>query len=292
MTDPRPYPERPKFPERPKTDQLDQRSSEWQTLSALPTPAPLRPVETERPAPQTATAPQTAPVETIPKLASWRKRIGAFALDFGVGLGASYLAQGLASLFGANAGAVDMTGYVAFFAVWLVNRGYFQSRPEGQSLGKWLLNIKTLDPETETSPHLIRSLARESVLSLFLLTEALLVPLAADGLFAAFDKEKRQTIHDRAGRTLVVEAEQGYHLDEKAMQFLQGILEGDAAEDVKSAARDLLSQAQRNDTVRDLSKQVQRLGKDMDQNTRSLRQQTGKQVKNWVDSVKEKLDNW
>ncbi|MGQ9838781.1 MAG: RDD family protein [Cyanobacteriota bacterium] len=289
MTDPRPYPERPKFPERPKTDQLDQRSSEWQTFSALPPPASLRPVE--RPAPQTTTAPQVAPVETIPKLATWRKRIGAFAIDFGLGLGASYVAQGLASLFGAHAGAVDMTGYLTFYAVWLVNRGYFQSRPEGQSLGKWLLNIKTLDPETETSPHLIRSLARESVLSLFLLTEALLVPLAADGLFAVFDKEKRQTIHDRAGRTLVVEAEQGYHLDQKAMQLLQDILEGDAAEDVKSAARDLLRQAQRNDAVRGLSKQVQRLGKDIGQNTRSLRQQTGKQVRNWVDFVKEKLDN-
>ncbi len=130
------------------------------------------------------------------------------------------------------------------------------------------------------------------MLSLFVLTEALLVPLAADGLFAVFDKEKRQTIHDRAGRTLVVEAERGYHLDEKVLQFLQDILEGDAADDVKSAARDLLRQAQRNDTVRDLSKQLQRLSKDVDRNARSLRQQTGKHVKTWVDSVKEKLDNW
>jgi hypothetical protein len=69
--------------------------------------------------------------------------------------------------------------------------------------------------KTEASPHLVRSLAREGVLSLFILTAALLVPLAADGLFAFFDKEKRQSIHDRAGRTLVVESEQGYHLDEK-----------------------------------------------------------------------------
>ncbi len=73
---------------------------------------------------------------------------------------------------------------------------------------------------------------------------------------------------------------------------MQDILEGDAADDVKSAARDLLRQAQRNDTVRDLSKQLQRLSKDVDRNARSLRQQTGKQVKTWVDSVKEKLDNW
>ncbi|MFS8778013.1 RDD family protein [Synechococcus sp. O70.2] len=280
MTDPRPY-----F-ERPKTEQLDQSASEWQTFSALPPATSLPPVQAE----QSARVPQDE--ETLPKLAPWGKRVGAFALDFGLGLGVSYLAQGLASLVGADAAAVDMTGYIAFFAAWLVNRGYFQSRPAGQSLGKWLLNLKTLDPETEASPHLVRSLAREGVLSLFILTAALLVPLAADGLFAFFDKEKRQSIHDRAGRTLVVESEQGYHLDEKVLRLLQEILEGEATEDVKLAARDLLRKAQRNEAVRGLSSQLGRLRQDVGRNTRSLRQQTSKQVKSWLASLKEKLDNW
>ncbi|MFS8809205.1 RDD family protein [Synechococcus sp. R65.1] len=280
MTDPRPY-----F-ERPKTEQLDQSASEWQTFSALPPATSLPPVQAE----QSARVPQDE--ETLPKLAPWGKRVGAFALDFGLGLGVSYLAQGLASLVGADAAAVDMTGYIAFFATWLVNRGYFQSRPAGQSLGKWLLNLKTLDPETEASPHLVRSLAREGVLSLFILTAALLVPLAADGLFAFFDKEKRQSIHDRAGRTLVVESEQGYHLDEKVLRLLQEILEGEATEDVKLAARDLLRKAQRNEAVRGLSSQLGRLRQDVGRNTRSLRQQTSKQVKSWLASLKEKLDNW
>ncbi|MFS8892997.1 RDD family protein [Synechococcus sp. O70.1] len=280
MTDPRPY-----F-ERPKTEQLDQSASEWQTFSALPPATSLPPVQAE----QSARVPQDE--ATLPKLAPWGKRVGAFALDFGLGLGVSYLAQGLASLVGADAAAVDMTGYIAFFAAWLVNRGYFQSRPAGQSLGKWLLNLKTLDPETEASPHLVRSLAREGVLSLFILTAALLVPLAADGLFAFFDKEKRQSIHDRAGRTLVVESEQGYHLDEKVLRLLQEILEGEATEDVKLAARDLLRKAQRNEAVRGLSSQLGRLRQDVGRNTRSLRQQTSKQVKSWLASLKEKLDNW
>jgi len=280
MTDPRPY-----F-ERPKTEQLEQSASEWQTFSALPPATSLPPVQAE----QSARVPQDE--ETLPKLAPWGKRVGAFALDFGLGLGVSYLAQGLASLVGADAAAVDMTGYIAFFAAWLVNRGYFQSRPAGQSLGKWLLNLKTLDPETEASPHLVRSLAREGVLSLFILTAALLVPLVADGLFAFFDKEKRQSIHDRAGRTLVVESEQGYHLDEKVLRLLQEILEGEATEDVKLAARDLLRKAQRNEAVRGLSSQLGRLRQDVGRNTRSLRQQTSKQVKSWLASLKEKLDNW
>ncbi len=284
MTDPRPS------PERPKTQQLDQSASEWQAFSALPPATSLPPVQAERLASQAVSSPQAE--ENLPKLAPWGKRIGAFALDFGLGLGVSYLAQGLASLLGADAGAVDMTGYIAFFATWLVNRGYFQSRPEGQSLGKWLLNIKTWDPETEASPHLIRSLAREGVLSLFVLTEALLVPLVADGLFAFFDKEKRQSIHDRAGRTLVVESERGYHLDEKVLRLLQNLLEGEATEDVQLAARDLLRKAQRNETVRDLSNQLGRLRQEVGRNTRSLRHQAGKQVKSWLASLKEKLDNW
>jgi hypothetical protein len=103
MTDPRPY-----F-ERPKTEQLDQSASEWQTFSALPPATSLPPVQAE----QSARVPQDE--ETLPKLAPWGKRVGAFALDFGLGLGVSYLAQGLASLVGADAAAVDMTGYNCLF---------------------------------------------------------------------------------------------------------------------------------------------------------------------------------
>ncbi|MDX2273100.1 MAG: RDD family protein [Cyanobacteriota bacterium] len=289
MTDPKPFPERPKYP--PKTEQLDQ--AEWQTFSALPPPLPkigIPQPEVSTP-PKTSTQSQAAAVATGVKLATWQKRLGSFALDFGIGLGAAYLAQGVAALFGAGGGAVDMVGYGAFFAAWLANRGYLQSRPEGQSIGKWLLNIKTIDTETEQSPHVIRSVAREGVLSVLILTEALVVPLAADALFALFDKEKRQSLHDRAGRTQVVEAETGFHLDEKAVKLLQEMVQGEATADVKQALTDLLAQAKRNDTVADLSDQLERLRKEMDQNTRHLRQQSGKQAQTWVDAVKKKLDN-
>ncbi len=300
MTDPKPFPERrPPFSarpadprQRPKTKQMDQSAAEWETFSALPPPAPKLGFPDQES--ETATRPteQAAAVETGVKLATWKKRAGAFAFDFGLGLGASYVAQGIASLFGMGAEAVSFTGYTAFFAAWLVNRGYFQSLPRGQSFGKWLLNIKTIDTETDQSPSLIRSVAREGVTSLLVLTEALIVPLAADGLFAVFDKEKRQSIHDRAGRTQVVESDQGFHFDEKAIQFLEEIIEGDAADEVKSVAEDLLKQAKRNDTVADLSDQVGRMSKGVGRNTRDLRQQTGKQVKTWVDSAKKKMDNW
>jgi hypothetical protein len=78
----------------------------------------------------------------------------------------------------------------------------------------------------------------------------------------------------------------------KSLRLLQEILEGEATEDVKLAARDLLRKAQRNEAVRGLSSQLGRLRQDVGRNTRSLRQQTSKQVKSWLASLKEKLDNW
>ncbi len=300
MTPPNPQPERSKPSQRRETQPRDQSEVQWQTFTALPAPeaklglpdqetqTQARTTSTQRTETETQTE---AATESQTKVATWQKRVGAFALDFGLGLGACYLAQGAATLFGAGAESVSMIGYGTFFGAWLVNRGFLQSRPQGQSFGKWLLNIKTIDTETEQSPTVIRSMAREGVTSLFILTEALAVPLIADGLFSVFDKEKRQSIHDRAGRTQVVEAEEGFHLDEKAKQYLQELTEGDTADDVKAIAADLLEIARRNETVADITDQVSRLGKEINQNTRSMRQGTGKQVKSWVDTVKKKIDD-
>ncbi len=273
-------PQRSRFPDRPQTKQAE-RTEEWRSFSALPAPDP-------QPDPQPAAQPEAS---DEPKLASWKKRIGSFALDFGLGLGASYVAQGVAAAMGVGAETVSVVGYGAFFATWLVNRGYFQSRPAGQSLGKWLLNIKTVDTETDQAPTLIRSVAREGVTSLFILTESLVVPLGADTLFAIFDKEKRQTIHDRAGRTKVVEADSGFELDQKAGEWLEEAMQGEAAEDLKAAAENLLAIAKQNETVSDLSDQFKRLSKDLDQSTKGIRQDGGKQAQKWVDTIKKKLDN-
>lgn len=295
MPDPKPYPERPEIPKRPK--KTEEVRPEWQSFTALPPPAPKLGFPEKDPVRQTPprSAPQSTPQNTSVgsgvKLATWQKRLGSFALDFGLGLGASYLAQGVMALFGAGAETVDLTGYTVFFAAWLINRGYFQSRPEGQSFGKWLLNIKVIDTETDQSPSLIRSVAREGVTSLFILTETLAVPLIADGIFAIFDQQKRQSIHDRAGRTQVIEAEEGFELDQKAVQFLEQVLEGDAMDEVKAVAGDLLKQAKKNEMISDLSDQVGRLTKDIERNTRGARKQTRQQMKTWVETAKKNLDN-
>lgn len=176
------------------------------------------PVQAPAPAPAPVAAPTTA------KLAPWRRRIGAFAADFALGLGVSYVAQGLASAVGGDAA---MMGYMAFFGTWLVNRGYLQSQKPGQSFGKWLFSIKTIDTETEAPPTVVRSVAREGVSSVLILTEALVVPMLADALFAAFDPDKRQSLHDRAVRTTVVEAEEGFDLDEKLVSLWQELTDSE-----------------------------------------------------------------
>ncbi len=283
---PRPIPARPN-PTSPTSRPYrePERVDEWQTFNALPMDA----AQMGMPGTETNTAPAVE-IPTL-KAAPWRRRLGAFAVDFGIGLGAAYLAQGVAGLLGSGTAAVDMAGYGAFFATWLINRGYFQSRAQGQSAGKWLFNLKTIDTETETSPSVVRSVAREGVVSLFVLTEALLVPLGADALFALFDPEKRQALHDKAGRTQVVESEEGYQLDVRAAQALEELLQSDAGQEVQEAMARFTKQAKRNSAIANLSDQVGRIKKDLGQNTRSARQQSGKQVKTWVDGVKKTLDN-
>lgn len=294
-SDPRPNPARPgsygsnpdshqprpqSRPPRPEPRPYRPAETEWRTFDALPASA-LRPG-----IPETGTAPATELETPTFRPASWRKRLGAFAVDFGLGLGAAYLAQGVAGLVGSGSAAVDMAGYGAFFATWLVNRGYLQSRPQGQSLGKWLFNLKTIDTETETSPSVVRSVAREGVVSLFVLTEALLVPLGADALFALFDPEKRQALHDKAGRTQVVESDQGYQLDEKAAQLLTDLMESDSAQEIQDTLDRWIKQAKRNPTVANLSDQAGRFKRDLGQNTRSLRPKNAKKdypPPTWVD---------
>jgi uncharacterized RDD family membrane protein YckC len=276
MPDPRLDPSR--YPERrPLRDYAE---PEWQTFNALPPPS----AKLGFPATETATA--TA-IGTEVKLATWQKRLGAFALDMAAGLGVAYLAQGVAALLGASGSGMDVVGYSAFFLTWMINRGYLQSRPQGQSLGKWLMSIKVIDPETDQSPGIIRSVAREGVTSIFLLTEALLVPLAADSLFAVFDKEKRQSIHDRAGRTLVVEGE-GFDLDEKALAALSEVLDGEALADLKASLKDLADQAQENETIAEITDQVKLLSRQVQRSS----QRTRKNLGNWLENIKEKFDNW
>ena len=253
----------------PDPVQREYKEREVRRFDALPTPDIAYRTETQT----------EVGTESGSNLANFKKRAGAFAIDFGIGLGASYFAQGVASMFGAGPETVALMGYGAFFGTWLVNRAYGQSTT-GQSVGKWALNIKTVDTQTDEPPSLIRSVAREGVSSLLIATEALGVPLVADSLFAVFDKDKRQSLHDRAARTQVVNCEEGYQLDAKLSEFLEEGEGGELVEDIRGALGDLVSQAQEDESIRDVSK-----------NARNMSKQAGKQMRNWVENVQDKLDN-
>ena len=256
----------------PEPMQREFKEKEVRQFDALPAPDIAYP----RTDSQTQAGVET---DTGTHLASFKKRAGAFAIDFGVGLGVSYFAQGLASMVGAGPETIAFLGYGAFFSTWLVNRGYWQSQT-GQSAGKWAFNIKTVDTQTDEPPSIIRSVAREGVSSLLIATEALGVPLVADSLFAIFDKEKRQSLHDRAARTQVINCEEGYQLDRKLTEFIEDGEGGELVEDIKGAWGDLVSQAQEDETVRDVSR-----------NAKTFSKQAGKQMRNIVENVQDKLDN-
>ncbi|MEO0355224.1 MAG: RDD family protein [Cyanobacteria bacterium P01_A01_bin.3] len=264
-----PYPPQPMRQRQQEPVQRDYKEREVRRFDALPTPDIAYRTDTQT----------EVGTESGSNLANFKKRAGAFAIDFGIGLGASYVAQGLASMFGAGPEAVALMGYGTFFGTWLANRAYGQSTT-GQSIGKWALNIKTVDTQTDEPPSLIRSVAREGVSSLLIATEALGVPLVADSLFAVFDKEKRQSLHDRAARTQVVNCAEGYQLDAKISEFLEEGEGGELVEDIRGALGDLVSQAQEDESFRDVSK-----------NARNVSKQAGKQMRNWVENVQDKLDN-
>ena len=256
----------------PQRRSYENQPRDYKDVDALPSP--------DIAYPRTETRTQAdAATDTDAKLAGLGKRVGAFAIDFGVGLGVSYVAQGVASMFGAGGEAVAIMGYGGFFGAWLANRAYGQSRT-GQSIGKWALNMKTIDTQTDEPPSLIRSVAREGVSALAIATEALVVPGIADGLLAVFDKEKRQTLHDRAVGTKVIDCTEGYKLDEKLADALEDGEASELVEDIKGAFGDLVSQASEDESLRNAGRNAQQMGK-----------RAGKQMRNWVENVQDKLDN-
>jgi len=89
-------------------------------------------------------------------------------------------------------------------------------RNQGQSLGRWALDMKVLDPELGKVPS--QALAARSSNGFLCLLVAialsniatnaaavmLMVPLALDCGFALSDNTRRQAIHDRIARTMIV----------------------------------------------------------------------------------------
>jgi uncharacterized RDD family membrane protein YckC len=110
-----------------------------------------------------------------------------------------------------------------FFRVLVVNKS------GGQSFGRWLMSLRTIDAEYGKTANLVALFWREVILVACLLffintfNTTLVVftwlPLAVDALFAQVDNQKRQTFHDRLSGTIVIFTRKGLELDRKILNL-------------------------------------------------------------------------
>lgn len=149
----------------------------------------------------------------LPRVPLWR-RSAAFAIDF-------FLA-GLVSLFLAN--LLIPTFIIAWFSL----RVIVAAKNKGQSLGRYALDLKVVDPRYGRVPGIMELCQREGILGTGALlalmgiyylspTNAwavlLMIPLPFDCGFAYVDRELRQAFHDQIADTIVVGTRRGYSLD-------------------------------------------------------------------------------
>ena len=117
---------------------------------------------------------------------------------------------------------------LVFTLAWLALRVVMVSSNQGQSLGRWALDMKVLDAKFAKIPGLLTLAKREGILggcallamiglniglanaiSLLLLV----TPLAVDCGSALADEEAQQAFHDRVAKTIVIQTRRGFSLD-------------------------------------------------------------------------------
>lgn len=166
-------------------------------------------------------------VPLLPKVSIGR-RAAAFCIDT--------IAVGLPSLLLGNNPIVQI---IFFVILWLILRVPIVRKNKGQSLGRWALDMKIVDPRLDRTPGLQELCKREAVLGgcaalAFLgiggLTSTnaavllLLLPLAIDCSVAFTDTARfPQAFHDRLGGTIVVGTRRGYSLDIKVKRLLDQV---------------------------------------------------------------------
>ena len=151
--------------------------------------------------------------KNLPKV-PFERRAGAFLIDF-------VTVWLLSSFFGSARGLV-------FLIAWFGMRVVLVDKNQGQSLGKWALDLKVIDFNFERTPDLISLSKREGIvgfaamlamygfqinfangLSMLILN----IPLLVDCLAAFIDEEFNQALHDRFTDTIVVPTQRGFSLD-------------------------------------------------------------------------------
>lgn len=162
----------------------------------------------------------------FPRVQIWRRGI-AFGIDF--------VSIWLLSLvLGGNLPGFQIAQVVVFVLAWWAVRVLAVYNNQGQSLGRYALDMKVLDADSGRVPQLQVLLKREAVTGCGALLVAialsnlatnagsilLVIPLAIDLSSAVSDTQRRQAIHDRIARTVIVSTRRGYSLDIKVKRLI------------------------------------------------------------------------
>ncbi|NJR23038.1 MAG: RDD family protein [Richelia sp. CSU_2_1] len=166
-------------------------------------------------------------VPLIPK-ATIGQRAAAFCIDA--------IAVWLPSLL---IGTNPIVHTIFFILLWMIMRVPVARKNQGQSLGRWAVNVKVVDPQLKRLPGVQELCKREAVLGTcaalafagiggLTSTNAavllLLLPLAIDCSPAFTDTERfPQALHDRLAGTIVTGTRRGYFLDIKVKRLLDQV---------------------------------------------------------------------
>jgi uncharacterized RDD family membrane protein YckC len=144
------------------------------------------------------------------------RRAAAFLIDFvGVWLFSSFVTNILVQM-------------LVFILLWLALRVVLVSSNQGQSLGRWALDMKVLDAKYAKVPGLVTLAKREGILGGCALLAMiglriglangismllLITPLLANWGLVLADPEAQQAFHDRIAKTIVIQTRRGFSLD-------------------------------------------------------------------------------
>ena len=142
------------------------------------------------------------------------RRMGAFAIDF-------VTIWFVSSFFGKSG------GWLVFLIAWSVMRIVVAERNQGQSLGRYALDLTVIDYRYNRVPDLLTLGKREGILGFTAMLAAvglqnfgngllllfLATPVLVDCLLALADEELNRAFHDRIAQTIVIQTQRGFSLD-------------------------------------------------------------------------------
>lgn len=162
----------------------------------------------------------------------------------GMALGIDFTGAWLvSSLLGTNNLGIQFIQIFVFIFAWLILRVIIVYNNQGQSLGRWAVNLKVLEIENgqpvSRIPELQALLQREVIIggSCLLVSICLtniianptaillMLPLAIDCGAALSDPQMQQAFHDRYARTIIVSSRRGYSLDLKIKLKIKRLVE-------------------------------------------------------------------